>query len=73
VLQNDLVWGDISDLSEAPPALIERLKHYFLTYKTGPQQATKTSFQDIYGSEVAREVIVAAMDDYDEEFSRLHS
>ena len=73
VLQNDLVWGDISDLSEAPPALIDRIKHYFLTYKTGPNQTTEVSFQEIYGFEAAQQVIVASMDDYDETFSKLHS
>jgi inorganic pyrophosphatase len=73
VLQNDLVWGDIADLSEAPPALIDRIKHYFLTYKTGPNQTTEVSFQEIYGFEAAQQVIVASMDDYDETFSKLHS
>lgn len=73
VLQNDLVWGDIADLSAAPSALVERLKHYFLTYKTGPNKPGNIEFQEIYDSEVAQQVIVAAMDDYDATFSRLHS
>ncbi|MGH8465294.1 MAG: inorganic pyrophosphatase, partial [Pseudomonas sp.] len=33
VLQNDPLFGDVEDISELPPALIERLRHYFLTYK----------------------------------------
>ena len=73
VLQNDLVWGDIGELADAPPALIDRIKHYFLTYKTGPNQSANISFQEIYGAAAAREVIVASMDDYDATFSRLHS
>ena len=33
VLKGDAIWGHCTDISEIPHPLIERLEHYFLTYK----------------------------------------
>ena len=33
VFAKDALWSTITDISELPSALIERLQHYFLTYK----------------------------------------
>lgn len=33
VLQGDITFGKITDLGELPRAVVERLEHYFLTYK----------------------------------------
>src|SRR5687767_15624469 len=33
VLQGDYVWGEAQDITDVPPVLIERLEHYFSTYK----------------------------------------
>ncbi len=33
VLKGDAIWGNCADISEIPHPLIERLEHYFLTYK----------------------------------------
>ncbi|MGI9599201.1 MAG: inorganic pyrophosphatase, partial [Acidimicrobiales bacterium] len=33
VLANDNLWSGIQDLSELPAVYVERLRHYFLTYK----------------------------------------
>ncbi len=38
VLENDLVWGGARDVKDVPPVLVERLQHYFLTYKLVPGQ-----------------------------------
>jgi inorganic pyrophosphatase len=38
VLENDYVWGAARDLKDVPPVLVERLQHYFLTYKLVPGQ-----------------------------------
>ncbi|MCA8925042.1 MAG: inorganic pyrophosphatase, partial [Planctomycetes bacterium] len=37
VLQNDTVFGEVRELDQAPAALIERLRHYFHTYKLDPE------------------------------------
>lgn len=36
VLKDDAVYGDYKDISDCPKAVIDRLKHYFLTYKDMP-------------------------------------
>ena len=36
VLKNDAFYGDIKDVSECPVGVLNRLKHYFLTYKQIP-------------------------------------
>src|SRR5215475_150232 len=40
VLENDYVWGRARSITDLPPVLIERLQHYFLTYKFVPGQPT---------------------------------
>lgn len=69
VLDRDPVWGDVRELSGLPNALVDRLRHYFLTYKFDPRSGVQpVSIDAIYGAERAREVIAAAMADYDEGF-----
>ena len=36
VLESDLAYGHIEDIGECPKALVDRLKHYFLSYKQLP-------------------------------------
>jgi inorganic pyrophosphatase len=66
VLKNDNIYGNIKDISELPEVLVERLRHYFTTYKMIPGEATKFTIESIYGREQAFEVLKAAMEDYDE-------
>lgn len=64
VLENDPVWASVSDLSELPSALVERLRHYFLTYKLAPAEARAVSVGEPYGRVHAERVVVASMEDY---------
>ena len=64
VLEGDLVWGDLSEVDQLPPVLIERLAHYFLTYKMVGSEKTAISIEGSYGREHAARVIEAAMADY---------
>jgi len=68
VLMNDNVWGDVSDISDLPDALVERLRHYFSTYKMVPGKASALIVEETYGHETAFEVIRAAMEDYEMEY-----
>jgi inorganic pyrophosphatase len=68
VLENDLIWGNAREISDLPPVLIERLEHYFLTYKLVPGQAAKASIEQVYGQEHALRVVLAALADYKEKF-----
>ena len=36
VLDKDSFWGNVEDVSDLPPGLIERVRHYFSTYKLLP-------------------------------------
>ena len=68
VLSNDPIWGDVKDISELPDQLIERLRHYFLTYKLRPGEPTTTQIDVIYGADHAYKVIEAAQEDYREAY-----
>ena len=67
-----LVAGEASG-DQLGAALIERLRHYFLTYKLKPDGEQSIHFDGTYGSEEAQRVIVAAMDDYAAHFAKLSS
>ena len=68
VLANDDVWGAVNDIGELPGVLVERLRHYFSTYKLVPGENARTSIQSTYGRAQAERVIEAAMADYREMF-----
>lgn len=65
VLQNDPLWSKVTDVQDLPNALVDRLRHYFLTYKLAPEKHTpEISIGPAYGSEHAYAVVQAAMEDY---------
>jgi inorganic pyrophosphatase len=70
VLEKDNVWGEVRDIHELPQIMIERLRHYFSTYKMKPGQEVATVIEWVYGREQALKVIEAAMEDYDEAFGQ---
>ena len=70
VLANDNIWADAKDVSELPEAIIERMQHYFSTYKMTPGQHSVISIERIYGAEHALKVVSASLEDYDEEYGR---
>jgi inorganic pyrophosphatase len=64
VLDNDHVWGKARDIRDLPDVLVERLQHYFLTYKLVPGQRATARITRIYGHAHAFKVVEAAIDDY---------
>ena len=70
VLANDNIWSDAKDIADLPDAMIDRLQHYFATYKNMPDEQAVITIESIYGCAEAQNVIQAALDDYDEEFGR---
>ena len=68
VLENDYVWGEARDVSEVPGVLIERLQHYFLTYKLVPGRRAQARVAGVYGRKHALKVVRAAMADYQTAF-----
>ena len=68
VLDGDYVWGEARGLSDVPPVLIERLQHYFATYKMVPGEVGKVKVDRIYERDHALKVVMAAMADYADAF-----
>jgi len=68
VLNNDAFWEDVNEVKDIPDVLLERLRHYFATYKLVPGDEAKVFVETVYGAEHARKVVTAAMADYEEEF-----
>jgi inorganic pyrophosphatase len=69
VLANDLLYADVQDVSELPSILVERMRHYFMTYKMvlGSDESP-VSIGETYGRAHAHEVIKASMADYEDEY-----
>ena len=69
ILENDDFWKDIQDISDLPEVLVERMKHYFNTYKLVPGEESQISIERAYDRNMALEVVQAAILDYQNEFS----
>ncbi len=73
VLNNDAFYSSFNDISELPEPVINRLKHYFLTYKDLPGKKIDVEITDVYGREEAHEVIKNSMKDYQNKFENLQN
>jgi inorganic pyrophosphatase len=71
VLEGDYVWGEAQELTDLPPALLERIEHYFSTDKLVRTEPPKISVSGRYGFDAAAQVIRAAIDDYADMFGDL--
>ena len=68
VLEGDFVWDHVKDISQLAPVIVERIEHYFATYKLVPGEPNKLKITGKYGYAHAAEVIEAAREDYLETF-----
>ena len=64
VLENDLIWGEAQEVADLPPILIERLRHYFSTYKLVSGEEPPIQIRNTYGRAHAVQVINASIEDY---------
>ena len=71
VLRNDTVYGHFKDISELPQIVVQRLEHYFLTYKDMPGEEKDTEIAATYGVNEAYEVIERSVRDYNLKFDNL--
>jgi len=71
VLNNDAVYEGYKDISDCPVMIIDRLKHYFLTYKDLPGNPRDVEITDVFGKSEAHEIIKRSMDDYHKKFENL--
>lgn len=69
VLDNDTYYSNINSVNDLPPVLIERLRHYFGTYKLIPGKNQNDVYvQGIFDADHAYKVIEASIKDYEEMF-----
>ncbi len=68
VLDKDRFWEKAQDVADLPSVLVERLRHYFSTYKLIPGKESAAYIESIYDAAHAMQVIEAARQDYTEMF-----
>jgi inorganic pyrophosphatase len=65
VLKNDATYGSWTDIRDVPEAMLDRLRHYFLTYKLAPDaKSGDCEITHVYGRSDAHEVIRRSLSDY---------
>lgn len=65
VLESDVAYGHFENIEDCPSGLIDRLKHYFLSYKQLPHEAPRrVEIADVYDRAEAMEVIHRSLLDY---------
>jgi inorganic pyrophosphatase len=65
VLEGDAVFGGYVDIADCPAGLVDRLRHYFLTYKQPPgAPAGPVEIPQVYARDEAHAVIEASRADY---------
>lgn len=70
VLENDHIYGHIKDIKDLPEVIVERLKHYFRTYKMVEGQEAEIKLLATLGPAKAKKIIKAAMEDYNDAFGQ---
>lgn len=74
VMQGDAVYGQWRDVNECPPDVIDRLRHYFLTYKQVPgEQHSTCEITEVYNREEAQEIIRRSQEDYKARYGDLET
>lgn len=64
VMKGDEFYRQWNDVTDCPESYINRLKHYFLTYKNLPGEKSACQITTVYGRDEAHEVIRLAQEDY---------
>ncbi len=69
VLEDDAIYGHYRSIKDIPSMVIDRLKHYFTTYKDLPGDSSpRCILTDVYDVDVAYEVIRRAVQDYEDSY-----
>lgn len=72
VLESDPTYEGWTEIEHCPPVLVDRIQHYFLTYKDMPGSAgARVELAGVYGAETARDVIARSQVDYRAKFGDL--
>ncbi len=74
ILKGDEVYGQWHDINDVPESLVNRLEHYFLTYKDMPGLSSpRCIITHTYGKDEAHEVINRSRKDYNSKFGKLEN
>ncbi len=68
VLENDLIYGHMRSIEELPNVIVERLAHYFRTYKMVEGEDLAIQIIGSSDADFAKKVVMAAIEDYDETY-----
>lgn len=69
ILESDIAYGYIQDIHDCPQGLVDRLKHYFLSYKQFPGDVPRrVEIPQVYDRAEALEVIARSFRDYRSKF-----
>ncbi|MFN8390616.1 MAG: inorganic pyrophosphatase [Bdellovibrionota bacterium] len=72
VLAGDLIYGGWTSIKNCPQNVIERIRHYFLTYKDIPGAPDrKAEITHVFDADEAYEIIRLSREDYAEKFSEI--
>jgi inorganic pyrophosphatase len=66
VLKGDEIYSIWNDITDVPEAVLNKLKHYFLTYKNLPNENQQVQIDSVYNKQEAYKVIEAAKMDYNQ-------
>lgn len=74
IMNGDGLYSQWSNIEDCPRAFVDRLKHYFLTYKDLPGSEERAcEITHVYGREEAMEVIRRSRQDYTSRFGQLET
>ena len=70
VMKDDAVYGQINDVTGLPEQLVDRLCHYFLSYKDlpSPTKVRNVEIKSVYGRAEALKVLQLSQEDYEDKF-----
>ncbi len=69
VLDQDVAFGHLTSVHDCPPGIVQRLKHYFLSYKKQPdKQEHSVKIAEVYDRDEAYNVIACSIIDYHDHF-----
>ncbi len=71
VMNNDALYEDYRDVSDLPEKVVNRLRHYFLTYKDLPGNPADVEITHVYNREEAVDLITRSVADYQTRFENL--
>ena len=71
VMNNDALYEDYREISDLPEKVVNRLRHYFLTYKDLPGNPADVEITHVYGRDEALDLIRRSIEDYSHRFENL--